>query len=577
MAHRTIKHNLTAGSAVCIQSLTRTQIVTLASTNALQPGCRYIANDITWITAGGTATFSFIAVDTNTLVDIGEYESPILNPNNAWEAVIDWQSGSIVKVYDSVNFNLVVGAGATQNYRFGNALVTNNTVLNTTIAFSGTPTFRDNLLSGGGSITISGGTVINNTFQKALTVQISAGTFQNNLVTTNAQVSQTLGTTSQCIFGSSARFTNSGAQASNNVHFNSSNVTLIANNSSNNTFDRGGVYTQTVAGAIINSSRITASSVTSGTSVSSCEISNGTNLNTTGSVGQIFNSYFDNSQMTNLRNIPSLQITYCSFYSYSQIDALGATLVSLYMTNFTTYGRATISAGTTFRISNCVVENSSYIQLIAGTLSIYYSNIRNNSFIYNQIGTNDVYYTTIDNNSRIRFAGTTQTAGRVYGSSISDQSYVDLTDNNAAVSVYYLSAKSASGMSIATSPNTVTYYNSISSNALININTSATGNKALYYCTAESSSTIRMQNCASNNSRVYGVSTTSISIAQMQNTVGTQANLYYSTFSAYYYAYFTYTANLTLSGAFGMGRFTATLTNPTIVPTVAGLAYFDNL
>ena len=162
------------------------EINALALSGNLEEGAVYKAADVSWVVAGGTACFYAKALSVDTISESGHYVSPTLNPNNAWEGILDWSQNQIEHLYDSVNDNDVKGASVLQNFPFGVSVVTNNQINEGSFVYTG-GSFSNNE-SNDADLVINGGNVLRNNFGQDSSVTINNGDFRENTVEGDATV-----------------------------------------------------------------------------------------------------------------------------------------------------------------------------------------------------------------------------------------------------------------------------------------------------------------------------------------------------------------------------------------------------
>jgi len=156
----------TGGSAPVVD--TRAAILS----GTITAGTVYTANNITHISAGGTGTFTVVASEDGKLPDEGVYQSDALTGNHPWQARMDWQTGRIYYLHDTINNNEVTGYQVIANFPFGNTNVQNNRITNASSFAYTAGIFRQNKLGENARVTLV------------------AGTMQRNEITSNANVTQ---------------------------------------------------------------------------------------------------------------------------------------------------------------------------------------------------------------------------------------------------------------------------------------------------------------------------------------------------------------------------------------------------
>lgn len=592
----------------CPAPMTRTALLGLAG--SYDPNCHYIVTDYNRGTVGA-ASIEMHAVDADTLsMDVHVLTT---HDNMAWDGRYDITTNRLIYLADNLD-NDVVGQGTVDAFPWGNTSVADNRLNNATLNYTaGTMngnrienaavvtvngrTFNHNNIEAEANVTYSGtGTFARNTIAHESNVTVSSGDFRENTVAGDATVvSSTSGDVDNCEFNHLSNSTISGTAnvdtctvgTDGNLIAENATVTSVEVKQEGNLTIRGGslldstieqdaqvvLYggthyenrwgTSVVFNQVSGTSAYVRYSSFDGTTTwthGGVNISNVesyvTTVNTTGSSGLIANTHLHRAYLTAVRNIPTLTIQDCSITGYSSVSATGATLLYMYRTDLSAYGRVLASAGTTLRSSYNTISNNGYIRATRGELIANYNEVSANSYILNSSsGANRAERNTVAGQSNIRFLATS-TGCRIYCSSCFSGCTMYVNGSTTNSYLYYCNGSSAGQMYTNNTVNSRIYYCSVSSRGRLYDNAS-TGTHYVYYCESTSNSLIEMRTCV--RSRMYSVHASSQSILRLQNGT-TASRLYYSSVAAYYYLYLTLTG--TRYGLHGHGRLTRTVTNP---------------
>lgn len=545
MAHYRQKLPTWGWSTCPTTSFTRSQILAMESAGTLQKWCVYTANDITSITAWGTAKFSAVALENNRISESGYYEWSF-NVGNPFEADIQWSTGVIKYIFDTVRNNEVSGT-VISSFPFSSSWVFNNRVTNW-------------------SINYTAGTLTNNVFENS-NVTISWGTFTYNTVIGSSSVNISGWSSSYNTISNSSNVTIQWWNFSNNTVEASTTVT-ISWSSQRNTFSSGSSFTQLTTAGTTNYSNYVWSTISSTLTITRSSFLYSSYNSTNSTTGYISYLMADNANF-NLQNIWQLYIQYANV-SYSFINSNNATRLYMYGTRMESRSQLNISTGATFNSNYDTLSSYWYVRVTAWVLTTQYNIITSSWYISHANWTNRVYNNFISNGSiRIQW---TSTWCLVQRCSITSNAAIYCT-NSTNCKIYYCSSDTDSVVYTDGSTNARIYYSSWNSDATIR-SIGNTWNHYIYYCNARSWWSIRMENNTSTNTRMYAIDSTSRSIALLQNSTWANANFYYSTFSAYFYAYIVSTSNTTKSWLFWMWRRTLNITDPlAIAPYASGTAW----
>lgn len=612
----------TGGGTSCPDPMTRNALLALRNSGSLLKDCHYV---ITNASTDGNLDVQEIllhAVNGNTL----SMQAGILtsHDNTAWQGVYDIDTNNVIEVIDNLE-NKVVGNGSIINFPFGVTSVADNTVhsdsiityvggtvngntfMNNSAVRINSGTFSDNVISTDANIT-SNGNVRRNIFSAQSNTTINSGDFLENEVKGDATViSSTTGDVDNNIFsansnstisgtanldtseigtdanltltggnvtttqiGQNGNLTMSGGAFADNTIGQDAEVTIIGQSNYENTFGDSTIFRQVGTGYIRYSTIKGTTTWTNGNNVVSNVTAHTATVNTTGSAGTISNSTLDRAYMQNLQNIPSLTITDSTISNYATVQTNGSTRIYIYRSTVTDGSRVLCSAGSRIDMSYTHLDSYSYLQStgVGGILYANYCNLTSLGYIRNlTTNTNRAERCKVGSQSSIRFDGNANNC-RVYYSIADGGGAIYHTGNSVNCYTYYSSAIGLGQIYTTGSTNARIYYCSASSRGYIrSLNCVAT--HYMYYCEASASGYVQM-NAA--GGRMYAVTANSQSIVEKRGAAG---NIYYSTFTAYFYAYITRTGG-TSSGLFGMGRRTQTVTTPlAVLPFAVGSAWLN--
>lgn len=485
----------------CPIELTRGALLALRNSASLDPCAHYRITDYNRGTVGA-AKILLHAVDPSTLGLQAHIKTT--HDNTAWDGRYDIDTNRLIYLADNIG-NEVNEETAVDNFPWGVAAVNNNRVDSARIAYTaGTVAF--NQMSANANLTISG------------------GSFTENTVAEDAQ------------------------------------VTIISGTHYENSFGKSTIFTQVGTG-YIRYSEIdgTTSWINGNTNVSNVTAQTAT-VNTTGSAGTISNSTFDRAYAPSMQNVASLTINDTTVSNYGQISVTGAAGLYLYRSTVTDGSRVLISAGSRIDASYLNIDSYGYVQSTGngGFLRVNYSNVSSLGYIRNlTTNTHYVERSNVSSSGRITFEGDS-TDCRVYYSQVSSGATMMIAAGSTACYFYYCTATSLGQISTTNSTNARIYYSSSTDYSYLRVYGTNTGQSIIYYCNAHGRGYIEHLNITA-RLRYYSIDASSQAI--VRGTATGNANLYYSSFCAYYYLLATFTAG-TKSALHGYGRRSYTVTDP---------------
>lgn len=581
--------------------LTRAELIALRNSNSLEVGCHYTITDPS---ADGTLDAQEITLHATNTGTLGT-QADILTSHDAvaWEGVYDIDQNDVLEVTDNLE-NKVIANDAIIIFPWGITSVTDNHVTDGRLVYNG-GTVAGNTIGANSNVTVNGGNFRNNVvttdanvvsngvvdrnhFEAQSNATINSGDFRENRVDSDATVtSSTTGDVDNNHFsslsvvnisgaanldantvGQNANLTISGGSLADSSIQEDAQVTIRSGSNYENVFGTSTIFNQVGTGYVRYSTIEGTTTWTNGNTNMSNVHSYVSTVNTTGSVGTISNSTFNRAYMQNVQNIPSFTITDSTISNYGTVQTNGAARIYLYRTTVTDGGRILTSAGSRIDASYTKVQGNSYLQstVNGGILYANYCDVNSNSYIRNLTpNTNRAERCHVSSQSNIRFEGSANNC-RVYYSRASGGGSVYHTGTSNNCYIYYSTADGLSQIYTQNSVNARIYYCSAQSRGYVrSLNNAAT--HYLYYCNASASGYVQMNNAGG---RMYAVNASSQAIVEKRGNAG---NIYYSNFSAYYYAYITRTGG-TSSGLFGIGRRTHTITSPAgIAPYNTGSAW----
>ncbi len=482
----------------CPDPMTRAALLALRNSSSLDPNCHYVITDYNRGTVGA-AEIMLHAVDEETLsLDV---EVKTTFDRIAWEGRYDIDTNRLTDLQDNLN-NEVTGEVSVDTFPWGNTSVTDNTVND-------------------GRITYTGGTVRGVTVDQNSTLTISGGSLLESSISGDSDLTITTGSNYELDVNNSSNVRQVGTGYLRRASFTNETTAVIGNvNINDSDFERS-VF------------------------------------NTTGSTGSINYSNFRRFSGNAMQNVPSLTIDSCDYSSNSQMTITGATRVYLRYSSMQNYGRVLVSAGATLNSQYTGMRDYSYIQVLRGVLTANYCSLSGVSYIqHNTTGTNAMDSTTIKSRANARFLGTS-TGCRIHYSTISSGSTIYHTGTSTGCYFYYNDVSSSSQMYTNNSVNLRGYYNTVAGNSQY-YSQNVTGTHYAYYNSLNGHGYIRHIN--GSGGRIYAVSCHGQGLLQL-NGATDAGRIYYSSFTAYYYLY----ANnwtITRTSLHGYGRRTYTVTNP---------------
>lgn len=495
--------------AEACQPVTIAQLIALRNSGGLKTECHYVITDYNRANVGAAEIFLH-AVNENSLSIDCHIKTSF--DNLAWSGTYDIDTNRITSLKDNIGNN-VFGQNSVDSFPWGVPSVSENEVRYGILDYtSGSVT--ENYIGSSARLDADGATIAQNRFEQSSNTRVVSGTFQDNIVSGDA------------------------------------NVTILSGLNIENKFGTSTTYNQVGSGYIRYSKIDGNSSIINGnTNINNSTFESATTFNSTNSTGNVANSTFCYGRI-NVQNIPDLTLSQITIYS-AEVSGNNAARLDLYRSAATSSGRFLVSSGAQLDCSYSEARNFGYIQCTAGSLVANYSEVSSYSYISHQsTGTNRVDRCQVSSNSNIRFLNTC-TGGRIYYCSVRSNSSLYQNGTSQNCYHYYNDVNSNAQMYIQNGVNARHYYNNCNSFSYIRQYGTGSGQSFIYYCNASARGYIEHLNIDA-LIRFYSVSSSSQSI--VRQTGGTvNANLYYSSFSAYYYALLSLTGG-TRSGLHGYGR-----------------------
>lgn len=494
----------------CVESGTRTELIALRNAGQLIKDCHYVVTDYNRNNVGA-AEILLHAVDENTLSMLAHVKTT--HDNLAWEGTYNIDTNRLESLHDNIG-NDVYGEASVDAFPWGVAAVTENEVREGRLNYTG-GTVTENYIGSASTLSVSGGTVAQNTIEHSSNVTISGGTFQDNTVTNDA------------------------------------NVTISSGSNLENEFTGSSNYNQVGTGYIRYSSISGNGTVTNGnTNITNSDFRSATAFNSTGSSGSVSNSSFGYASIV-ANNIPSLTLNQVTMDSGSSIAATNATRLYLYRSSATGGGRYLVSANRSMDCSYCSIQSYGYIQVTQGVMVATYCNVNSLGYISHQsTGSNRFDRCNVSSQANMRFLNSA-TGGRIYYCKASSGGSVYQNGTSTNCYQYYNEASSLGQVYIQNMTNARHYYCSADSYAYVRAYGAGAGQSVMYYCKASARGFVEHLNITARQ-RFYSVTAQSQSIAR-QTGGAAAANLYYSSFHAYYYFLGTL-SGVTRFGLHGYGR-----------------------
>lgn len=529
------------------------------------------------VTSSGNTNRNHFEAQSSTTVNSGDFLENRVEGN---ATVISSTTGDVDNNVFKASSNATINSGNFDNNEIhsdanvlidgGVSIVRNHfySASNTTInagAFRNNQVYNDATV-----ISSTTGDVDSNTFGNLSSTNISGtASLDNSTVDTDGNIVLSGGNVIACKIGQNANLTMSGGTFADSTIGEDAEVTIISGSNYENVFGASTVYRQVGTGYIRYSTIEGTTTWTNGNTNVSNVHSYVSSVNTTGSTGAISNSSFSRAIMSLMQNVDSLTITDCTISNYAQVSMNGAARMYLYRSTVTDGSRVLISAGARIDSSYTNVSSYGYLQCNqdGGVLTANYCEVSSNSYIRNITpNSHSAQRSSVSGNSRISFEGDSSGC-RVYYSSASGGGSIYINGTSSGCFLYYCSAIGLGQVYAQNSTNARIYYCSASARGYIR-SLNCPGTHYMYYCSATASGYVQMN---ATLGRMYAVHAASQSIVEKR---GSQAsNFYYSTFTAYYYAYVTKTTG-TVSGLYGMGRRSYTITDPvTSAPYNQGVAW----
>jgi|GEM_PF-2812555 len=439
----------------------------LANLTAVKAGCVYTANNITHVSAGGTGTFTVIATEDGRLPDEGVYYSNSLTGNHPWPARMDWQTGRIYYIHDTVNNNEITGYQVIANFPFGNTNVQNNRITNAD------------------SFNYTDGIFRQNNVGESSKVTLTAGSIQRSTITADSIVTQNgTGSIIDCVINDSVIVNQDVTFADNQVTARSSiNTSGSSGIIQYSTFNFGNaVALQNISSLTIYYSTLSASRylLTGAQTINIryTEVTAYAYIQATGAA-QLLSYYNTVSNLGYIRvlNGGNLNVQRSKFDSNGYLDhncGANTTVNRVYRCSASSVGGLRfLNSATNCRFYQCHADSNSY-QRFEGTSNgsyaynnrtsssgymrwescingrYYYNTAHSNGFI-RAIGspsTNYIYYCSMTSQSRLQ---TQSLTGRVYATHGSGRAQFNLTNHagnlyySSAAAYYYLQGGKTSG------------------------------------------------------------------------------------------------------------------------------------
>lgn len=610
-----------SGGVVCPAPMTRADLIALRNAGNLNKDCHYV---ITNPSADGNLDVQEIilhSVNSNTL---GMGVSILTSHDTlAWEGIYDIDANNVIEVTDNLE-NKVISNASILTFPFGVSTVTDNivdhssltyvsgtvngnTILNRSNVTVNSSSFINNIVDTDATVVSEGNTQRNhfeansnttinsgdflgnkvgndstivssssldvdgNTFGNNSNATISgASNIDNNVIDTDATITVSGGSLVQCKIGQLSGYIQSGGILRESTVGQDADVTIISGDNYENVFGNSTIYRQVGTGYIRYSTIEGTTTWTNGnTNVSNVKSYTST-INTTGSTGAISNSTLNRAYGVNLQDIPSLTITDSTISNYATIQTNGSARIYIYRSTVTDGARFLCGAGSRIYMNYTNINSFGYVQTTVSGSELYvnYSNIGGYSYVRNlTANSHRVERSRVQNSSNIRFEGTSSGC-RAYYTTVDSGAALYFNGTSTNCYSYYNTLDSLAQMYFTNSVNARFYYNSASSYSYIR-SIGATATHYAYYCNATARGYIQFLN---STGRFYACNVSGQSILEKRGLGG---NIYYSNFTAYFYAYITRTGG-TSTGLFGQGRRTQTITNPVgIAPYAVGSAWLN--
>ena len=492
----------------CPAPMTRAALLGLRNAGELNTACHYVITDYNRGTVGA-ATVLLHAVDEKTLSMDVHVKTTF--DNLAWDGRYDIDANRIVHLVDNVG-NVITGEGTVDAFPWNTPNVYENVMFETVLNYTGGQMYDNNIQNS--TITFDGTYFCRNTIDNLSTVSVTGG---------------------------------SGVSFYDNEVQSRANVRIIAGTNVENEFGNSTIYRGVGTGTINRSTLANDANITNGNvTIDRTQFTNLT-VNTTGSTGVITYTEFNRSA-TALTNIPDLDIIESRFDATAQITATSAARLRLYRSNVSS-ARVLVSGNATLVADYVSLDSYSYMQVTAGALTARYCDGSSYGYFRNLGGSNLLDRCSVSSGGTIRFDGSGNN-NRMYYTSADSGASVYMTAATGCY-FYYIKADSAGQFYCNNRTNARMYYCDVSSYSYIRSYGSGTGQTYMYYCSARARGYVDHINIGA-LIRFYAVSAEGQSI--VRQTGGTaNANLYYSTFHAYYYALLALTGG-TRTGLHGTGR-----------------------
>lgn len=556
------------GGTSCPAPMTRAALLGIRNASGLMKDCHYTITDYSRGNVGAS-TVLLHAIDENTLSQTVLVKTGY--DNTAWEGRYDIDTNRMFELQDQ-RLNTVIGQTQVDNFPWGNASLTGNTIKNATLTYvSGT--FIDNTVDEGANVRINSGNVRQNKFSSTSNVTITNTPFIGNTVDADANLTiSNTGTTYANHFGQDSNTTLSNATifTDNQVQ---TDATIVATggNIQENEFG-GGSSSNISSGDFLNNEIQSLANVTSSTSrdcdsnvfgegcririsdtanidrnrvisdadltasgastVNNCQLDQQSSLIISG--GSLLDSGIHSDSSVTIRSGSNIENTFESSSIYNQVGTGRINQCTLQGNSSVTNGNVNL-LDTTF--------NRAIVNLTGSTGTLYYSQVAGSVTAVN-VASFAMSYSNMTANSSISVSNATRTYvyqcalsgfGRIIQSAntqldctysgFRDYAYVQVT--NGRLYCNYNSVSNVSYIQHASSGTNRIERCNVNSQSYARFLGTSTGCR-IYYCNISSGSNI-YHNGTSTNCYIYYCDLSSSSSLYTQNSVN--ARIYYNTAS----------------------------------------------
>ena len=496
----------------CSSPMTRGALISGRNASMLKVNCHYTITDFSAGTLGACEIVMHATAPDVLSMDVMVKTT---FDNASWSGRYDIDQNRMKALFDNVE-NEVTGHLAVNAFPWGMSTVTQNIVFNATITVSAGAKFQKNIVGERAVIKCEGGSTSTNNIAAGVGLTVKGGSFYEN----------TLGEDCDVIINSGSNFENQ--------------------------FSCSCIYVQVGTGVIRYSSIAGTGRITNGnTTISNCHFGNASTLNTTDSTGTISNSSFEYVPFgSGLKNISILNISQSTFSSGAAMYADGCANLRMFRLDMSGGARLLASAGSILNVDYSNIGSYGYMRCFAGNLRVRFSSVESSSYILSRGGTNSVTSCSVSGGSNIRYEGTCEGC-RIMNSVSMSGGGLYMKDATKGT-FYYCTVSSVGQMFVKNRTDAKIYYSSSNDYSAVQIEgTTGTGKSTIYYSSARSRGYIKHINIGA-DMRFYSISAASQGLCQQ--TGGTVAsNLYYSSFSSYFYFIGALTGG-TRHSLFGTGR-----------------------